>query len=235
MADALASGASVLRDVGVQVPLRPPRAVQLRSVHRVRLQKCGLTFCFGRHCRTGPCQQSLTEVAAGHGGEDLFAESPGATEILAEFADTSATSAPPGSIRTDTRAQLTPAALPTGFLPWGGGTSGAYGYWHCSTDDPNTWPVFCVDYRADLYLHHPGGVAAFLARPAHRRLPRRHRRPPHHPRTIVHPAKPLSGKARASALQASSSDGSSPCPSSKVYAEQLCWLRRHISESFCAA
>jgi hypothetical protein len=27
MADALASGASVLRDVGVQVPLRPPRAV----------------------------------------------------------------------------------------------------------------------------------------------------------------------------------------------------------------
>ena len=28
MADALASGASVLRDVGVQVPLRPPRAVE---------------------------------------------------------------------------------------------------------------------------------------------------------------------------------------------------------------
>ena len=46
MADALASGASVLRDVGVQVPLRPPRAVQLKSVHRVRLRKCDLTFRF---------------------------------------------------------------------------------------------------------------------------------------------------------------------------------------------
>lgn len=46
MADALASGASVLRDVGVQVPLRPPRAVQLKSVHQVRLRICGLTTRF---------------------------------------------------------------------------------------------------------------------------------------------------------------------------------------------
>lgn len=46
MADALASGASVLRDVGVQVPLRPPRAVQLKTLTRVRLQKCRLTFRF---------------------------------------------------------------------------------------------------------------------------------------------------------------------------------------------
>lgn len=54
MADALASGASVLRDVGVQVPLRPPRAVQLRCGIKVRSQKCGLTFLH--------CQSLITDV-----------------------------------------------------------------------------------------------------------------------------------------------------------------------------
>ncbi|SIP65203.1 hypothetical protein BN9982_170048 [Mycobacterium tuberculosis] len=36
MADALASGASVLRDVGVQVPLRPPYCETSRDRHRRR-------------------------------------------------------------------------------------------------------------------------------------------------------------------------------------------------------
>lgn len=98
----------------------------------------------------------------GHGGDDLFAESPGATEILAEFADTFRTAHTPW-VDPDGRASpIDTRALPTGYHPWGGGTSGAYGYWHHSTDDPNAWPVFWVDYRADLYLHHPGGIAAFL-------------------------------------------------------------------------
>lgn len=98
----------------------------------------------------------------GHGGEDIFVESPGATEILTEFGDT---------FRDDNINWVDPdghaspidtSTLPAVYTPWGGGTSGAYGYWHRSTDDPNTWPVFWVDYRADLYLHHPGGIAAFI-------------------------------------------------------------------------
>ena len=47
MADALASGASVLRDVGVQVPLRPPRAVLRTATHEVTNQKWFVTFVFG--------------------------------------------------------------------------------------------------------------------------------------------------------------------------------------------
>lgn len=46
MADALASGASVLRDVGVQVPLRAQRAVQVVIKREVRLRKCNLTSLF---------------------------------------------------------------------------------------------------------------------------------------------------------------------------------------------
>ncbi len=50
MADALASGASVLRDVGVQVPLRPQRAVRYGSPEEVGLQKCNPTSSFSvRH------------------------------------------------------------------------------------------------------------------------------------------------------------------------------------------
>ena len=63
MADALASGASVLRDVGVQVPLRPPpRAVQLKAVHEVRLRKCSLTFC------RSVCSTHPSSVASPAGG-----------------------------------------------------------------------------------------------------------------------------------------------------------------------
>jgi hypothetical protein len=49
MADALASGASVLRDVGVQVPLRPHRAVQTHR-HEVTNSEEAATFVFGRVC-----------------------------------------------------------------------------------------------------------------------------------------------------------------------------------------
>jgi hypothetical protein len=47
MADALASGASVLRDVGVQVPLRPPRAVLRTAGVKVTNSKGVVTFVFG--------------------------------------------------------------------------------------------------------------------------------------------------------------------------------------------
>ncbi len=46
MADALASGASVLRDVGVQVPLRPQGAVWATQRPKVRNSKGFLTFAF---------------------------------------------------------------------------------------------------------------------------------------------------------------------------------------------
>ncbi len=46
MADALASGASVLRDVGVQVPLRPQRAVPRTAAYEVTNQKWFVTFVF---------------------------------------------------------------------------------------------------------------------------------------------------------------------------------------------
>src|SRR5947209_3026192 len=42
MADALASGASVLRDVGVQVPLRPQKAVLRTQRHKVTNSKEGV-------------------------------------------------------------------------------------------------------------------------------------------------------------------------------------------------
>lgn len=49
MADALASGASVLRDVGVQVPLRPPtERVYGLSGAKVTNSKEVVTFAFGR-------------------------------------------------------------------------------------------------------------------------------------------------------------------------------------------
>ena len=44
MADALASGASVLRDVGVQVPLRPQSAVARTGGVKVTNSKEGVTF-----------------------------------------------------------------------------------------------------------------------------------------------------------------------------------------------
>ncbi len=47
MADALASGASVLRDVGVQVPLRPQGVVWAVQRQKVRNSKGFLTFAFG--------------------------------------------------------------------------------------------------------------------------------------------------------------------------------------------
>ena len=49
MADALASGASVLRDVGVQVPLRPP--VLSRFIGDISSPAVGRGFCFGTPVR----------------------------------------------------------------------------------------------------------------------------------------------------------------------------------------
>src|SRR6476659_3527466 len=46
MADALASGASVLRDVGVQVPLRPHGAVLRTACTKVTHSKGFVTFVF---------------------------------------------------------------------------------------------------------------------------------------------------------------------------------------------
>ena len=46
MADALASGASVLRDVGVQVPLRPQRAVLRTAGIKVTNSKEVVAFVF---------------------------------------------------------------------------------------------------------------------------------------------------------------------------------------------
>lgn len=51
MADALASGASVLRDVGVQVPLRPQSAVLRTAAYEVTNQKWFVTFVFGGRFR----------------------------------------------------------------------------------------------------------------------------------------------------------------------------------------
>ena len=46
MADALASGASVLRDVGVQVPLRPQQAVEQTALPEVANPKGNVTSGF---------------------------------------------------------------------------------------------------------------------------------------------------------------------------------------------
>ena len=46
MADALASGASVLRDVGVQVPLRPQQAVEQTATPEVTNSKEFVTSGF---------------------------------------------------------------------------------------------------------------------------------------------------------------------------------------------
>lgn len=48
MADALASGASVLRDVGVQVPLRPQQAVEQTALPEVANPKGNVTSGFFR-------------------------------------------------------------------------------------------------------------------------------------------------------------------------------------------
>ena len=48
MADALASGASVLRDVGVQVPLRPQQAVEQTAPPEVTNSKGYVTSGFFR-------------------------------------------------------------------------------------------------------------------------------------------------------------------------------------------
>ena len=50
MADALASGASVLRDVGVQVPLRPLGAVLRTQDAKVTNSKEVVTFVFVGEC-----------------------------------------------------------------------------------------------------------------------------------------------------------------------------------------
>ena len=56
MADALASGASVLRDVGVQVPLRPHRAVPRTASTQVTNSKEVVTFVVGVRTARQPAQ-----------------------------------------------------------------------------------------------------------------------------------------------------------------------------------
>ena len=66
MADALASGASVLRDVGVQVPLRPPRGVLRTPGAKVTNQKWFVTFVFGERC-----SQAVASCRAGDVGVQI--------------------------------------------------------------------------------------------------------------------------------------------------------------------
>ena len=59
MADALASGASVLRDVGVQVPLRPQRAVLRNRSTKVTNSKEVVTLVFGGFLRLALSKRPL--------------------------------------------------------------------------------------------------------------------------------------------------------------------------------
>lgn len=88
MADALASGASVLRDVGVQVPpLRPQRGVQRTPGAKVTNQKWVVTFVFVVHMLP-----ALRRTGGAWGG--LQIANPGR---YSESADTALTrSSPPG-------------------------------------------------------------------------------------------------------------------------------------------
>jgi hypothetical protein len=54
----------------------------------------------------------------------------------------------------------TPTAMP--YVPWGANREGMYGYWHTTTDDPDTWPIMFANFRADEYLHHPGPLVECL-------------------------------------------------------------------------
>ncbi len=47
------------------------------------------------------------------------------------------------------------------FAPWGGGSDGAYGFWHKVGDDPDRWPVAYTDL-AGSWLYDRGGLASFL-------------------------------------------------------------------------
>ena len=67
MADALASGASVLRDVGVQVPLRPPRAVLRTAGVKVTNSKEAVTFVTAEAKVTGSGPSQPARTYAGQG------------------------------------------------------------------------------------------------------------------------------------------------------------------------
>lgn len=75
MADALASGASVLRDVGVQVPLRPPRA----QAHRTRPDRGQAiwSFLFGVRRRRGRTRRRPLPADRRSPGSDTGAGSVG--------------------------------------------------------------------------------------------------------------------------------------------------------------
>ncbi|MEY1676095.1 SMI1/KNR4 family protein [Gordonia sp. ABKF26] len=101
-------------------------------------------------------------VPGGAGGEDLFSEGPAALEVFGEVRefvveDHQTWVEPDGS-----ESPVNAAAIPAGFTPWGGGASGAYGFWHRVGDDPEAWPVLYVDFREALYLYHRGGIAGFI-------------------------------------------------------------------------
>ena len=77
MADALASGASVLRDVGVQVPLRPPGAVPRTASTKVTNSKEVVTFVFGAF--------GLPAVVVAALGGTWTAKSPGGLACVSVF------------------------------------------------------------------------------------------------------------------------------------------------------
>ncbi|GAB18710.1 hypothetical protein GOEFS_062_00190 [Gordonia effusa NBRC 100432] len=100
-------------------------------------------------------------VAGGAGGEDLIEAAPPAITELADSRDWINSNAiswigPDGS---NSPVDLGPS--PLRYAAWGGGSSGAYGYWHQVGDDPNKWPVLYTDLSS-LWLYHPAGIAAFL-------------------------------------------------------------------------
>ncbi|MFW0792988.1 hypothetical protein AAFP30_04170 [Gordonia sp. CPCC 205515] len=100
-------------------------------------------------------------VPGGRGGEDLFDNTAPAYRELLDSRDWVADGGWQW-IESDGRRQ--PVDLgpdPLAFGAWGGGSSGAYGYWHQVGGDPDDWPVLYTDL-ASLWLYHRGGVAAFI-------------------------------------------------------------------------
>ena len=72
MADALASGASVLRDVGVQVPLRPPGAVPRTATNEVtNSNEIGASFSLSGEALEPRIRRCSVWYAAGQAGESV--------------------------------------------------------------------------------------------------------------------------------------------------------------------
>lgn len=100
-------------------------------------------------------------VPGGDGGEDLYECAPPALEELAESRDWIADNNWHWTEPDGTTGPVELGGEPLQFSAWGGGSSGAYGYWHHVGDDPDQWPILYTDLR-DLWFYHRGGIAAFL-------------------------------------------------------------------------